>query len=76
LDAKGVGRFFYGSGAGSSLELHGVILKNGNSQSVPLVDSPWGQIYIKDGGAIYIKDGTLIIHDSTFDTNHAPFVSG
>jgi hypothetical protein len=31
LDAKGAGRFFYGNGAGSSLELHGVILKNGNA---------------------------------------------
>jgi hypothetical protein len=30
LDAKGAGRIFYGSGAGSSLELHGVVLKNGN----------------------------------------------
>jgi hypothetical protein len=24
LDAKGAGRFFYGSGAGSSLEVHGL----------------------------------------------------
>jgi hypothetical protein len=24
-----------------------------------------------DGGAIYIKDGTLVVHDSTFDTNTA-----
>jgi hypothetical protein len=39
LDAKGAGRFFYGSGAGSSLELHGVILKNGNAFPVRLVDS-------------------------------------
>jgi hypothetical protein len=31
LDAKGAGGFFWGSGAGSSLELHGVILKNGNT---------------------------------------------
>jgi hypothetical protein len=29
LDAKGAGRFFYGSGAGSSLEVHGLVLKNG-----------------------------------------------
>jgi hypothetical protein len=30
LDAKGAGRFFYGNVAGSSLEVHGLILKNGN----------------------------------------------
>jgi hypothetical protein len=29
LDAKGAGGFFYGSGAGSSLEVHGLVLKNG-----------------------------------------------
>ena len=29
LDAKGVGRFFYGKGAGSSLEVHGLVLRNG-----------------------------------------------
>jgi hypothetical protein len=33
LDAKGAGRFFFGSGAGSSLEVHGLILKNGNEVS-------------------------------------------
>jgi hypothetical protein len=27
------------------------------------------------GGAIYIQDGTLVIHDSTFDTNTAKDVS-
>jgi hypothetical protein len=30
LDAKEGGRFFYGSGAGSSLEVHGLVLKNGH----------------------------------------------
>ena len=31
LDAKGAGRFFYGYGAGSSLEVHGLVLKNGKA---------------------------------------------
>jgi hypothetical protein len=31
LDAIGAGRFFYGSGAGSSLEVHGLVLKNGRA---------------------------------------------
>jgi hypothetical protein len=31
LDAKGGGRVFYASDAGSSLEVHGLILKNGNA---------------------------------------------
>jgi hypothetical protein len=31
LDAKGAGRFFYGSGAGSSLEVHGLVLMNGST---------------------------------------------
>jgi hypothetical protein len=33
LDAKGAGRFFFGIGTGSSLEVHGLILKNGNAVS-------------------------------------------
>jgi hypothetical protein len=33
LDAKGAGRFFIGKRAGSSLEVHGLILKNGNAVS-------------------------------------------
>jgi hypothetical protein len=31
LDAKGAGRIFFGGGAGSSLEVHGLVLKNGNN---------------------------------------------
>ena len=31
LDAKNAGRFFSGNGAGSSLEVHGLVLKNGNA---------------------------------------------
>jgi hypothetical protein len=31
LDAKNAGRFFAGNGAGSSLEVHGLVLKNGNA---------------------------------------------
>jgi hypothetical protein len=27
------------------------------------------------GGAIYIEDGTLVVHDLTFDTNTADYVS-
>jgi hypothetical protein len=34
LDAKKAGRFFYGKGAGSSLEVHGLVLKNGKMASV------------------------------------------
>jgi hypothetical protein len=34
LDAAGGGRFFYGDGAGSLLELHDVVLQNGHSGSV------------------------------------------
>jgi hypothetical protein len=34
LDAKAAGRFFYGEGAGSSLEVHGLVLKNGKSVTV------------------------------------------
>jgi hypothetical protein len=56
LDANGGGRFFYGSGPSSSLEVHGLVLKNGRSMH---------------GGAINIEHGTLVIHDSTFDTNIA-----
>ena len=33
LDAGKSGRFFYGSGAGSSLEVHGLVLKNGKASS-------------------------------------------
>jgi hypothetical protein len=29
----------------------------------------------QDGGAIHIADGTLVVHDSAFDTNTAPYVS-
>jgi hypothetical protein len=32
LDAGKSGRFFYGSGAGSSLEVHGLVLKNGKAE--------------------------------------------
>jgi hypothetical protein len=34
LDAKGGGRFFYANGAGSSLEVHGLVLKNGNGGAI------------------------------------------
>jgi hypothetical protein len=37
LDAKRAGRIFYGSGTDSSLELHGVVLKNSNASLVRLV---------------------------------------
>jgi hypothetical protein len=33
LDAKDAGRFFYGNGTGSSLEVHGLVLKNGKPVS-------------------------------------------
>jgi hypothetical protein len=32
---------------------------------------PGGGHPTQQGGAIYIYDGTLVIHDSTFDTNTA-----
>jgi hypothetical protein len=60
LDAGEAGRFFYGSGIGSSLEVRNVVMRKGK-------ESAEG----KYGGAIYISDGTLVIHDSTFDTNFA-----
>jgi hypothetical protein len=57
LDANGAGSFFYGSGAGSSLEVRGLILKNGKAQ---------------EGGAVYAGYGTNIeIHNSTFQANIA-----
>jgi predicted outer membrane repeat protein len=56
LDASGGGRFFNGAGAGSFLELHDVVLRNGQSND-------------GNGGAIYIWEGALVIHDSTIDTN-------
>jgi hypothetical protein len=34
LDAGKSGCFFYGSGAGSSLEVHGLVLMNGNADEV------------------------------------------
>jgi predicted outer membrane repeat protein len=60
LDAGKKGRFFNGDGSKgkTSLELHDVILKNGNVDD----DSRYG-------GAIYIRDGTLVIFDSTFNAN-------
>ena len=34
LDAGNTGRFFYGSGAGSSLEVHNLVLMNGSASDV------------------------------------------
>jgi hypothetical protein len=57
LDAGQKGRFFNGDGSKgkTSLELHGITLKNGHERDF--------------GGAIFIQNGTLVIHDSTFATN-------
>jgi predicted outer membrane repeat protein len=58
LDADGRGRFFYGSGLGSSLEIRGLILKNGQAE-----------LY---GGAIYAgSSATVDIYESTFIHNEA-----
>jgi predicted outer membrane repeat protein len=60
LDAGQKGRFFYGDASKdkSSLELHDIILKNGNANDL--------------GGAILISNGALKIYDSTFESNTAP----
>ena len=67
LDAGGAGRFFTGSGTGSSLEVHGLTLRNARLRRQHRVE--------QFGGAIYIKGGTLVIYDSTFDANRAYRVS-
>jgi predicted outer membrane repeat protein len=67
LNAGEKGRFFYGSGSGSSLEVRNVTMRNGK-----VSDTGSG-----GGGAIYIsEDGALVIHDSTFDTNTANWEGG
>jgi predicted outer membrane repeat protein len=62
FDAGQKGRFFSGdaSKGKTSLELHGITLKNGNAADYPGF-----------GAAISISGGTLVIHDSIFDTNTA-----
>jgi hypothetical protein len=56
LDAAGGGRFFWGDGAGSFLELHDAILQNGQAAN---------------GGAVYVNDANVETHDSTFQSNTA-----
>jgi predicted outer membrane repeat protein len=62
LDAGKKGRFFIGDGskAKTSLELHGITLKNGKADA-------------NNGGAIYINKGSLVVRDSTFATNTAGY---
>jgi hypothetical protein len=62
LDAGGKGRIFYGFGPGSSLELHGIILKNAKHHI---------------GGAIYAGEGAYVeIFNSAFVSNSAPTPDG
>jgi hypothetical protein len=68
LDAGGQGRFFYGSGSGSSLEVHGVPMRNG-ATLVPRTTSSSTSAFGK-GGAIFVQNGAkLEIHDSKFFSN-------
>jgi predicted outer membrane repeat protein len=77
LDAKGAGRFFYGSGAGSSLEVHGLVLKNGMGG-----DGGGGAIKLEgdiDFEAIYLDSDSgveLKFYDSTFESNTASSPGG
>jgi predicted outer membrane repeat protein len=77
LDAGEKGRFFFGSGIGSSLEVRNLKMRNGK-MSVTISEKNrlrgWHS-GVLDGGAIFIRDGTLAIHDSTFDTNSATTAS-
>jgi predicted outer membrane repeat protein len=63
LDAGQKGRFFNadGSKGKTSLELHGITLKNGKAD----------ENFYDGGGAIYIYKGNLKIYDSTFESNQA-----
>jgi hypothetical protein len=67
-------RFFYGSGSGSSLEIHNVTMRNGQagrwyglehlSTAAPTIDGY--------GGAIFVSNGANVeIHDSIFQRNTA-----
>jgi hypothetical protein len=68
LDPLGEGRIFWGSGAGSCLTLHEVVLQNGIS------DNSWGPTRDEGGGAIHAKAGTHVeIYDCIFKHNAAGF---
>jgi hypothetical protein len=60
LDAGEKGRFFYGSGSGSSLEVRNVTMRNGKNTDI-----------FGNGGAISVYEGTAEIYESTFDSNIA-----
>jgi hypothetical protein len=58
LDASGSGRFFWGNGADSLLELHDAILQNGQG--------------VDFGGAIHAAGGANVeVHTSSFISNEA-----
>jgi hypothetical protein len=65
LDAGGRGRFFQVKNTGSSLQVHNLALVNGNGGPISYYDSG-------GGGAIYVSQGTLVIYDSTFESNMTP----
>ena len=54
------GRFFNGAGSkgGTSLELHDLVMQNGEE--------------LQNGGAIQIFDGALVIYHSIFQNNAVP----
>jgi predicted outer membrane repeat protein len=70
VDAGNRGRFFYGSGAGSSLEVHGLVLKNGYAST--------GNGYASTGGgAVYAVGGANVeIYTCTFESNIAQYNAG
>jgi hypothetical protein len=84
LYAEGAGRFFYANQAGSLLEVHGLVLKNGYAgESTCTGGTNWGSgcngsedcpgsyCKISSGGAIEVYRGTVEVYDSTFESNTA-----
>jgi hypothetical protein len=82
LDASLGGRFFYGQGGGLLLELHDVVLQNGQvsgdggalllgNANVEIHTSSFISNEATQGGAITIDDGDLKIYNTTFQSNAA-----
>jgi hypothetical protein len=72
VDAGNRGSFFFGCGAGSSLEVHGLVLTTGGP-----IDVSGAALSIQEARAISAGLGANVeIYTCTFESNTADMVSG